>query len=62
MRPADPSRKPAEPAIIGFRVEKPLRDEFEKICREKDITASQVMRKFLREFIRENGNGKLIEQ
>lgn len=38
--------------IVGFRVEKSLRDEFDRICKQKDVTSSQVMRRCMREFIR----------
>jgi len=42
--------------IVGFRVEKTLRDEFDRICKQKDVTSSQMMRRCMREFIRANQN------
>ena len=51
-----------EKIIMGFRVEKPLREAFDTVCKQKDITGSQVIRNFMREFIQQNGQGKLIEQ
>lgn len=38
-------------AGMRIRVERELRDEFLKICREQDRPAAQVIRKFMREYI-----------
>jgi hypothetical protein len=38
-------------AGMRIRVERELRDEFLKICREQDRPAAQVLREFMREFI-----------
>lgn len=38
-------------AGMRIRVERELRDEFLKICREQDRPAAQVIREFMREYI-----------
>lgn len=38
-------------AGMRIRVERELRDEFLKICRERDRPAAQVIREFMREYI-----------
>jgi hypothetical protein len=36
---------------MRIRVERELRDEFLKMCREQDRPAAQVIREFMREYI-----------
>ena len=38
-------------AGMRIRVERELRDEFLKMCREQDRPAAQVIREFMREYI-----------
>lgn len=38
-------------AGMRIRVERELRDEFLKVCREQDRPAAQIMREFMREYI-----------
>lgn len=57
-------------AGMRIRVERELRDEFLKICREQDRPAAQVIREFMREYIvakkskyagqTENASGRLV--
>ena len=39
-------------AKLVVRIEADLRDEFVKICREQDTTASREIRRFIRDFLR----------
>ncbi len=39
---------------LGIRVEKNIRDTFLNCCKGNDVTASQEIRKFMREYIRKN--------
>jgi len=43
-------------AGFRFRVEPELRDAFVKICSEQDMSAAQVLRRFMRDYI-EEGKG-----
>lgn len=45
---------------MNFRVEKELRDAFLKACNSNDETGAQVLRKFMREYVEKNAQGKLI--
>lgn len=38
-------------AGMRIRIERELRDEFLKMCREQDRPAAQVIREFMREYI-----------
>lgn len=40
---------------LKIRVEEELRREFIEVCRSEDMTAAQVVRKFMREHIARNG-------
>ncbi len=40
--------------ILGIRVEKSVRDTFVNCCKGNDVTASQEIRKFMREYISKN--------
>lgn len=40
---------------LKIRVEEDLRREFIEVCRSEDMTAAQVVRKFMREYINKNG-------
>ncbi len=45
--------------IITFRVDQKIKYEFEKIATEKDLTTSQLLRAYMRDFVEENkGKGK----
>jgi hypothetical protein len=39
---------------MRIRVEPELREEFVDICKQKDVPAAQVIRSFMREFIKTN--------
>jgi len=39
-------------AKLVVRIEADLRDEFVKVCREQDTTASREIRRFIRDFLR----------
>jgi len=40
-------------AGMRIRVERELREEFIKACRERDVPAAQVLRGFMRDFVRQ---------
>lgn len=40
---------------LKIRVEEELRKEFIEVCRSDDMTAAQVVRRFMREYITRNG-------
>lgn len=42
-------------AGMRIRVEPELREEFVELCRKNDITAAQVLRQFMRDFIQVKG-------
>jgi len=39
---------------ISFRIDRELATEFRQILKKQDLTSSQVIRKFIREYINEN--------
>lgn len=39
---------------LRLRVERELREKFVETCRRNDITAAQVLRKFMREYVAEH--------
>jgi len=41
-------------AGMRIRVEPELRERFVNICREKDVPAAQVLRSFMRDYIKNN--------
>lgn len=49
----------AEP-VIRFRVDAQIKKSFEEACKSNDITASQVLRKFIKEYIKKNGQKNLF--
>ena len=40
-------------AGMRIRVERSLRDEFVEVCRKRDLSAAQVIRAFMRDYIGE---------
>lgn len=50
---------------MRIRLQKELRDEFQQICRAQDRPAAQVLREFMREYVRSHSNAiqpSLFEQ
>jgi hypothetical protein len=41
-------------AGMRIRVEPELRDKFVNLCRDNDVPAAQVLRSFMREYVRKN--------
>jgi antitoxin component of RelBE/YafQ-DinJ toxin-antitoxin module len=41
-------------AGLRIRIEPELREEFVELCRKNDVPASQVLRAFMRDFIKNN--------
>lgn len=39
---------------LRIRIERPLRDEFLRVCRSQDKPASQVLRQFMRDYVTQN--------
>jgi len=47
---------------FAFRVEATLRDQFVRTCKDMDRPAGQVLREFMREFVKENVQTSLFEE
>ncbi|QBK29784.1 hypothetical protein [Roseitalea porphyridii] len=45
-------------AGMRIRVERTLREEFLKACRAQDLPAAQVIRAFMREYVKKQQNGQ----
>jgi antitoxin component of RelBE/YafQ-DinJ toxin-antitoxin module len=48
-------------AGMRIRIEPALRDEFVQVCRNKDTTASEVLRAFMKGYIQREGSGRQSE-
>lgn len=46
--------------IQSFRVDPDLRKVFHQVCQDKDMTASQVFRQFMRDYVRKHGQGNMF--
>ena len=47
-------------AGMRIRVEPELRDKFVNLCRDNDVPAAQVLRSFMREFVKKNNEKSRI--
>lgn len=47
---------------FAFRVESPLRDQFVRTCKELDRPAGQVLREFMRGFVKDNVQASLFDE
>lgn len=47
---------------FAFRVEAALRDQFVRTCKEMDRPAGQVLREFMREFVKGNIQPSLFDE
>lgn len=47
---------------FAFRLEAVLRDQFVRTCKDMDRPAGQVLREFMREFVKENVQTSLFEE
>jgi antitoxin component of RelBE/YafQ-DinJ toxin-antitoxin module len=45
---------------MQVRIDHNLKKVFISCCKNQDITASQELRKYMREYIAKNGQGKLL--
>lgn len=52
-----PARRPLKDVGMRIRVDSELRDEFVRICKDNDVPAARVIRAFMSDFIRRNGDG-----
>ncbi len=41
--------------VQSFRVDPDLRRTFQQVCQSRDLTASQVLRQFMRDYVRKYG-------
>lgn len=48
-------------AGMRIRVEPELRQEFVELCRKHDITAAQVLREYMRDFVRSHQAKALVK-
>jgi antitoxin component of RelBE/YafQ-DinJ toxin-antitoxin module len=46
--------------IQSFRVDRDLRKIFQQVCQDNDMTASQVLRQFMRDYVSKNSQGKMF--
>jgi len=46
--------EPMKDAGMRIRIEPELREEFVELCRKNDVPAAQVLRAFMRDFIKTN--------
>jgi antitoxin component of RelBE/YafQ-DinJ toxin-antitoxin module len=47
--------------LISVRVESSTKQVFEKICSSKDLSASQVIRAMIRDYVKQNGQVDLFK-
>lgn len=47
---------------FAFRVEAPLREQFVRTCKEMDRPAGQVLREFMREFVKDHVQASLFDE
>ena len=47
--------------LFTCKVEEHLLEAFQRACGSQDITASQAVRAFMRDYVRKNGQGKLFD-
>lgn len=52
----------SEQKTFPVRVEKDLLDSFQAACKSNDITASQAVRAFMRDYVRKHGQSDLFKQ
>jgi len=53
-------KKKDNKVLLTVRMEKGLRDLFVRTCKNNDMSASQVMRKMMRNYINNSENGGLF--
>lgn len=49
-----------EGVVFALRIEPELRAAFIAACKARDVTASQMVRAFMRDFVRDNAQGDLL--
>lgn len=47
--------------VIRARIDPDLKRAFEDVCKANDRTASQVLRDFIRAYVKANGQGDLLK-
>lgn len=47
--------------VMTLRVDEALKKNFQHVCKQMDTTASQELRKFMREFVKKNNQGDLFK-
>lgn len=52
----------SEQKTFPVRVDKELLDSFQAACKNNDITASQAVRAFMRDYVRKHGQADLFKQ
>jgi antitoxin component of RelBE/YafQ-DinJ toxin-antitoxin module len=51
----------SEEATIRARIPEDLKTEFEDACKRNDQTCSQVLREFMRHYVKQNAQGDLLK-
>lgn len=46
--------------ILTVRIEKELKEKFIETCKDQESDASKEIRKFIKQFIAQHGQGKLL--
>jgi len=47
-------QKKSDEALMNLRIPRPLLDEFKQAAKAKDETASQAVRKFIRQYVKQS--------
>ena len=50
-----------EKTTMTFRVEKSLRDAYDRAAKDNDRTGSQLLRDFMREYVKRHAQGDLLK-
>ena len=53
--------KPTKDRMFTCKVESNLLEAFQRVCTSQDITASQAVRAFMRDYVKKHGQAKLFE-
>lgn len=51
---------PAKDKLFTAKIDEPLLDAFKSVCAAQDITASQAVRAFMRDYVRRHNQGDLF--
>jgi len=58
-KPKDKDKKKAKDAQLVLRLNRELRDEFVRVCKELDTTAAREVRRYIKRFLKRYEKGEL---